>query len=247
QGPLYSSPAACCNCGLLVCCTIDTAPPPIVKNISGWLIDDLHISNFIVEPHSSHNSLAIVVLVAIFPAVPLRWTRKLSAVTDEKEQSEEESEVPSFDIKKVENVDPPEINPEHFMLRAFLQQVEQKTNEFCDHFDNQFDGLTDLPDETDSADEICENIQTKILSYVQNSAVGKYLYSPVIQELWQQNNTSTLARYFCSTILAFVALCFLLSLILPCIGINLSLDFAKDIYDTLISLIIFCYPHQSSI
>ncbi|CAL1269776.1 unnamed protein product [Larinioides sclopetarius] len=175
------------------------------------------------------------------------WTRKLSAVTDEKEQSEEESEVPSFEIKKVENVDPPEISTEHFMLRAFLQQVEQKTNEFCDHFDNQFDGLTDLPDETDSADEICENIQTKILSYVQNSAVGKYLYSPVIQELWQQNNTSTLARYFCSTILAFVALCFLLSLILPCIGINLSLDFAKDIYDTLISFIIFCYPHQSSI
>ncbi|GIX66584.1 uncharacterized protein CEXT_765191 [Caerostris extrusa] len=132
-----------------------------------------------------------------------KWTRKLSAVTDEKEQSEDESD------KKTENVDQSEITQEQFLLRAFLQQVEQKNNEFGDHFDDQFDVLTDLPDEIDSADDKWENIQLKILQYIHDSAVGKYLYLPVIEELWQQNSTSTIARYFCSTILAFIAFCFL--------------------------------------
>ncbi|GIY12123.1 inositol 1,4,5-triphosphate receptor associated 2 [Caerostris darwini] len=162
-----------------------------------------------------------------------KWMRKLSAVTDEKEQSEEESD------KKTENVDHPEITQEQFLLRAFLQQVEQKNNEFGDHFDNQFDVLTDLPDEIDSADDKWENIQLKILQYIHDSAVGKYLYLPVIEELWQQNSTSTIARYFCSTILAFIALCFLFSLIVPCIGITLNFDFVKVFYDTLINLVLF--------
>ncbi|GFT67765.1 uncharacterized protein NPIL_2051 [Nephila pilipes] len=169
------------------------------------------------------------------------WTRKLSSVTDEKEQSEEEIEPSSFDSRRLE--DPPGISQEQFMLRAFLQQVEQKNHEFCDHLDNQFDGLTDLPDETDSADDNSKNIQYRILHYIQNSAVGSFLYTPVIHELWQQNSTSTLARYFCSTVLAFIALCCLFSLILPCMGINFNIRFGKDIYD---SIIMFCYSHHTA-
>ncbi|GFR05695.1 uncharacterized protein TNCT_728251 [Trichonephila clavata] len=130
------------------------------------------------------------------------WTRKLSSVTDEKE----EIEPSSLDCRRLE-----EINQEQFMLRAFLQQVERKNNEFCEPVDNELD---ELPDEN-SADDNCQKIQSRILHCFQNSAVGNFLSTPVIQELWQQNSTCTLARYFCSTVLAFIALCFLLSLILP--------------------------------
>ncbi|GFY61605.1 uncharacterized protein TNIN_108351 [Trichonephila inaurata madagascariensis] len=128
------------------------------------------------------------------------WTRKLSSVTDEKE----EIEPSSLDSRIFE-----EMSQEQFMLRAFLQQVERKNHEFCKHVENELD---ELPDETDSADD------KTILNCIQNSAVGSFLSTPVIQELWQQNSTCTLARYFCSTILAFIALYFLLSLILPCVG-----------------------------
>ncbi|PRD32345.1 UNVERIFIED_CONTAM: hypothetical protein NCL1_20747 [Trichonephila clavipes] len=103
------------------------------------------------------------------------WTRKLSSVTDEKE----EIEPSSLDSRIFE-----EMSEEQFMLRAFLQQVERKNNEFCKHVENELD---ELPDEKDSADD---KFQSKILNCIlsQNSAVGSFLSTPVIQELWQQNN-----------------------------------------------------------
>ncbi|XP_071044233.1 uncharacterized protein [Parasteatoda tepidariorum] len=146
------------------------------------------------------------------------WTRKLSAVTDEKEQSEDEA--PKSDEA---------LSKQHHESVQFLLQVQKNT--LYQMKDESPLELVDLSD--DSSEEV--SYAGNIVNIIKNSEIGKYLNSS--NALWQQNNTWTLMRYFCSGILLFVSLCILISMILSWGGIYLS--FIMDFCFTLITYIIY--------